>query len=173
MKHTNHQTETAFDPQAVLKKVTGIIVNSQILYSEIKMVSEACPFLARAFETEDIGAIVASATSAMFMAQSTGRHLGRLNGVEMLPAIPALYSDGFFVINKSHHPDIRAKNVLIVENIVAAGGMTGRLIEAVRGIGGRIAGVAALCNLGGVTPADLDDIPKLVALTNMKLEAAS
>lgn len=59
-------------------------------------------------------------------------------------------------------------NVLIVEDVINTGGTVQRVIEAIRALSGKVVGVAALCNQGNIEPPNLADIPKFVALANIK-----
>jgi len=75
-----------------------------------------------------------------------------------------------FVIGRDYKRFVPGKNILIVEDVVNTGGSVKGVIEAVRKLGGRIVGVGALCNRGGITEKDLD-VPKFIPLTNISLEA--
>lgn len=60
------------------------------------------------------------------------------------------------------------RNVLIVEDVINTGGTVQRVIEAIQKLNGKVVGVAALCNQDNIEPPNLADIPKFVALANIK-----
>jgi orotate phosphoribosyltransferase len=51
------------------------------------------------------------------------------------------------------------------------GGSAKKVIDVVRSIGGEVTGVAVLCNRGGVTAHDLGDVPELISLANVQMDA--
>lgn len=58
-----------------------------------------------------------------------------------------------------------------MEDVLTTGGSVKKVVEATRAIGGKVIGLGALCNRGGITPQEVAEVPKLVALVNMRLEA--
>jgi orotate phosphoribosyltransferase len=55
--------------------------------------------------------------------------------------------------------------------VLTTGGSVKKVIEVVRSLGGRVVGLGALCNRGGITAEDVGNVPKLQALVSINLEA--
>ena len=76
-----------------------------------------------------------------------------------------------FEFGRGYGELVAGKNVLIAEDVLTTGGSAKRTVEAVRMDGGHVAGVAVLCNRGGVTAQDVGNVPELFALANVALES--
>lgn len=87
------------------------------------------------------------------------------------PGQALVIETGNYVIKRGYDKLIAGKKVLVVEDILTTGGSVKKTVEAVRAIGGEVAGVAALCNRGGVTAEDIGDVPELFSLVNITLES--
>lgn len=79
-------------------------------------------------------------------------------------------STGKFVFKRGYDKYVTGRKVLIVEDILTTGSTVKKVVEAVRAIGGEVVAVAALCNRGGVTAADIGDVPELFSLIDIALE---
>lgn len=75
-----------------------------------------------------------------------------------------------FTLKRGQAASVAGKTVLVVEDVLNTGGSAARTVEAVRSAGGDVVAVAALCNRGGVTAADLD-VPLLVSLLDVTMDA--
>ncbi len=65
---------------------------------------------------------------------------------------------------------VNDKNVLVVEDTINSGKTSRKIIQLVREYGGRVIGLGAIWNLGGVTAADLE-IPILSSLVNIAFKS--
>ncbi len=182
----------------VLGKVGAVITNSHIVYTSGKHgsayinkdaiyphtyeTSELCRMLALNFwDVSSSGrspeVVIAPAVGAVILSQWVGYHLTRMNYVSMYQhEVTAVYAEkegheDRFVIKRGYDKLIVGKRVLVVEDVLTSGGSAKKVIEAVRALGGNVVGLGVLCNRGGITPADVGDVPKLVALVDVTLEA--
>jgi len=78
-------------------------------------------------------------------------------------------ADKRFFFGRGYDRYIPGKNILVVEDVLTTGGSALQVIELVRGHGGNIVGLSALCNRGSVQPADVGDVP-VQALVTIALE---
>ena len=76
-----------------------------------------------------------------------------------------------FVIRRGYDKLIADKNVLVAEDLLTTGGSVRGVVTAGRAVGANVIGVGVLCNRGGVTRANLGDVPKLFALVNVKMDS--
>lgn len=75
-----------------------------------------------------------------------------------------------FVLKRGYDAKVRGgKRVVIVEDILTTGGTACKVVETTRQAGGYVLCVLALVNRGGVTAAQLGDVPRLEALVDIKL----
>lgn len=151
-------------------------INKDAVYPHIKETSRLCRAIAQQFVSDSVEVVIAPAVGGVILSTWTAYHLPKLigKGGEVL----GVYADKAktngednFVIKRGYDKLVHNKKVLVVEDLLTTGGSVRKVVEAVRAIGGEIIGVGVLCNRGGVTSADLGDVPKLVALTNIKMDS--
>lgn len=148
-------------------------INKDAIYPHTRETSELCLQIAEEFNVSSIQVVIAPAVGGVILSQWTAYHLTRIRGLEVL----GVYADKTtvdgkddFVIKRGYEKIIHNKRVLVVEDLLTTGGSVRKVVKAVRAHGGDVIGVGVLCNRGGVTEADLGDVPRLVALTNVKME---
>ncbi len=146
-------------------------VNKDAVYPHTQQTSALCRALANKFvgRVADAQIVIGPAVGAVILSQWVAYHLSEHNGYEVL----GIYADKAgddFVIKRGYDKLLPGKRVLIVEDVLTTGGSIKKVVQAVRTAGGFIVGVGALCNRGGVTASQLD-VPRLVALTNVQLDA--
>ena len=147
-------------------------VNKDAVYPHTRETSRLCREIAYQFANDDVQVVIAPAIGGVILMTWTARHLSdmTLNGCEVLGVYAEKEGDGF-VIKRGYDKLVTGKNVLVVEDILTTGGSVKKVIEAVRALGGNVVGLAVLCNRGGITAQDVGGVPKLFALTNVKLDA--
>ncbi len=172
----------------VLNKVGAVITNSHIVYTSGKHGSayvnkdavyphtgdteQLCCCLAVEFLHDNVEVVIAPAIGGVILSQWTAHLLTKMSGREVLGVYAEKAESGdSFVIKRGYDKLVAGKNVLVVEDVLTTGGSAKKVIEAVRAIGGNVVGLGVLCNRGGITPQDVADPPKLVALVNVKLDA--
>lgn len=151
-------------------------VNKDAVYPDPDNVSTLCKIIAHEVVRQGthVDTVVGPETGAIILSQWTAHHL-RYAAVRPQKTVHAVYAekelDGF-VIKRGYDAYVRARDVLIVEDILNTGGSVRKVADAVRALGGNIVGVAALCNRGGVTQQDIglpSDVP-LFSLVDVKLD---
>ncbi|MBI4094500.1 MAG: phosphoribosyltransferase [Candidatus Liptonbacteria bacterium] len=173
---------------AVLGKVGAVIVDSHIVYTsglhgtayvntdavyphtaETSRLSRA---IAERFADENVEVVIAPAVGGVILSQWTAHHLSEMNGHEVF-GVYAEKSEGgdAFIIRRGYDKLIAGRRVLVVEDVLTAGGSVKKVIEATRAIGGNVIGLGVLVNRGGITPQDVADVPKLAALVSVTLGA--
>lgn len=146
-------------------------VNKDAIYPDTAAVSFLCYDLADEFTRLSLlhgvplpDVVIAPAIGGVILSQWTAHHIHAL----------ALYAekDGDkFIIKRGYDKLIKGKNVLVVEDVLTTGGSVKKVVEAVRACDGVVIGVGALCNRGGIKPADIGDVPVLVSLLEVTLDA--
>lgn len=102
-----------------------------------------------------VDAVVGPEVGAIALAHSLSWHISQLSG-QRISTIFARKGEGkSFTINQKFRRFLDGLNVLLVEDILNSGGSAGQGIAAIRALGGNVVGLGALCNRGGVKPADV------------------
>jgi len=138
-------------------------VNKDAIYPHTERVSELCRLLADAVRAANPDVVCGPALGGIILAQWTGHHLGAL-------AVYAEKLPGGLALRRGYDRLVAGRRVLVVEDVLNTGGSVRETVVAVRAAGGEVVAVAALCNRGGVTSADLD-VPALVALVELSLDS--
>lgn len=162
-------------------------VNKDAVYPHTIDTFFLCAEIASYFAHDNVEVVVAPAVGGVILSQWTAHHLTSLCDREVLgvyaekEVVAISDSEGLdrkcyaetgnFVIKRGYDKLVSGKNVLVVEDVLTTGGTAKKVIEAVRAIGGNVVGLGALCNRGGITPDNVADVPKLVALVEALLDS--
>lgn len=177
------------DTLAELSKVGALVTDSHIIYTSGKhgsayvnkdavyphtdltrQVAKAMAALVPGGESVEV--VLAPAIGAVILGQLIADELGRLQGQAVLSVYAEKASNSEeFLIKRGYDRLIQGRRVMVVEDIVNTGGSLLRTIHAARKVGAQVVGAVALCNRGGVTATDLDQIPWLKSLITVNLEA--
>ena len=147
-------------------------VNKDAVYVHPLLTAQLCREIALNFDADIVEVVVAPAVGGVILSTWVAYHLTQMTGREVR-SIYAEKSDmgEGFVLKRGYAKEVVDKRVLVVEDVLTTGGTVRKVIEAVLANGGIVVGLGVLCNRGGVTPHDVADVPKLIALTNVKLDA--
>lgn len=164
-------------------------VNKDALYPHTQETNQLCQDIARKFRlpSYSIETVVGPAVGGIILSQWTAYHLTQFATREMTAVFaekevvtiddPAgkgrvCYAEtGQFVFTRGYGELVRDKNVLVIEDILTTGGSAKKVVDTVRRAGGTVVAVAALCNRGEVSKAEVGDPPHLFALANIQLDA--
>lgn len=146
-------------------------VNKDAVYPYTRKISALCSSFAESFYGDDVDIVVAPAIGGVILSQWTAYHLSNIEPNEVLAVYAEKDKDDNFVIKRGYDKLITGKRVLVVEDILTTGGSVKAVVELVRLLGAEVVGVGALCNRGDVTADDIGGVPKLISLTNVKLDA--
>ena len=148
-------------------------VNKDALYPHVQITSHVAYRMATPFGAAGVEVVAGPTIGGVILAQWVAYHLTQL-GTPVL----AIYAEEQLdaagtkqrVFRRGYDQHLPNKRVLIVEDILTTGQSARAVVDAVVAGGGIPIGVAALCNRGSVTAEQLG-VPRLVALTNLALEA--
>lgn len=143
-------------------------INKDAVYPHTDLVRQLCEEIARqclwpveVVVGPTMGAVILSTWVAHFLSEMTGRPILSVYAEED--------ADKNRVLRRGYDALVRGKSVLVVEDILNTGGSVHKVVEAVKKLGGKVAGVFGLCNRGGVGPADVGDVP-VKALVDVTVE---
>lgn len=143
-----------------------LYVYPEITYAMCEEIAKLC---SRSWEIDCIvgpekGAMILAQLVGYILAQSTGRQIISLFAEKVTN--PAATGNAF-MFKPEYGKLVVAKNVLIVEDVINTGKTVQDVVLLVRGHGGIVKAVGALCNRGGMTAEEFDFVPKLFALLNI------
>jgi orotate phosphoribosyltransferase len=139
-------------------------VNKDAVYPYPEHVSALCRMLADVAAADRPEVVCGPALGGIILSQWTAHHLGaQAVYAEKLPG-------GELALRRGYDHVVTERRVLVVEDIVTTGGSVRQTVAAVRAAGGQVTMVAALCNRGGITAADLG-VPAFSALVTLSLDS--
>jgi len=146
-------------------------INKDAIYPYTEETSRFCHALAMKFAKEKIEVVVGPTLGGIVLSQWTSYHLSKINKYNVFSVYAEKTEDGnSFIIRRGYDKLVRGKRVLVVEDVLNTGGSAKKVVEAVRGAGGNVIGLGAICNRGGVRVQDVGDVPLLVTLVNLNFE---
>lgn len=147
-------------------------VNKDAVYPHTQVISVLCWDMAERFRDLDVEVVLAPAVGGIILSQWVAHHLTEMTQREVLGVYAEKDAAGTgFVIKRGYENLVRGKNILVVEDILTTGGSVKKVIETTRAVGGKVIGVAALCNRGGITAQDIGGVPRFECLVHIQLES--
>ena len=144
-------------------------VNKDAVYPHTGLTSNLCLALAESFKHAAVEVVVAPALGGIILSQWVAHHLGGLTGKEVL-AVYAEKVDGGLALRRGYGAIVKGKRVLLVEDVLTTGGSIKKLIDVIKPLTASIAGIAALCNRGGLKVGDFAPAAEFFALVDLPLE---
>lgn len=147
-------------------------VNKDAVYTRPAITETLCLHLALGYSNETVDVVAGPVIGGVILSQWTARHLAHWGKGNHARAVFAEKQGKGFRFKRGYDAVVAGKNVLIVEDVLTTGGSAKRVAAAVRRAGGKVIGIAALVNRGGVT-AEALGVPRLLSLADLPLESWS
>jgi len=151
----------------VSKRHSSVYLNKARLTWNPLITESICELLAHELVGNPVQAVVTPAVGAIPLGQSTAKLLIQLTRDMVYSAYAEKDGEGF-TLKRGYENLIRGLSVAVVEDVLTTGTSTKKVMDAVQACGGEVTVVAAICNRGGVTAADLG-VPTLVSLMDLNL----
>ena len=152
---------------------SSVYINKDALYLHTQTISKLCQLMALPYNGDQIDVVVGPVLGGIVLSQWVAHHLNtRRSSGETLAVYAEKDGDGAdktFSFHRGYDKYIPGKNILVVEDILTTGGSARQVIELVRGHGGNVVGLSALCNRGNVQPEDVGNVP-IQTLVSVTLE---
>lgn len=126
---------------------------------------------AEEFANSEIDAVIGPITGGAILSSWTAYYLSELESKNIYSLYADKEGDGF-VIKRGYDKYCKDKKLLVVEDVLTTGGSVKKVIEAITNEGGRVVGVATICNRGSVNESDLG-VKKLFSLKIINLKTYS
>lgn len=153
---------TSNDILDIFKKTGGYITGSHIVYTSGKHgeaylnkdsiyphtqeISAICLEVAKKFQDSGVEVVCAPALGGIILSQWTAYHLSKLGGKEVLGVYTEKTADKNQILTRGYDKLIKAKKVLIVEDITTTGGSVIKVVNSIREAGGEVTAVCVLVN---------------------------
>jgi orotate phosphoribosyltransferase len=152
---------------------SSVYINKDALYLHTGTISALCKLMVEDYDPEQIDVVVGPVLGGIVLSQWAAHHLNqRRTSGETLAVYAEKASDGQekqFFFGRGYGRYIAGKNILVVEDVLTTGGSARQVIEAIRGLGGNVVALNALCNRGNVRRADVGNVA-LSALVSIDLD---
>ena len=145
-------------------------INKDAVYPRTAEISRLCRAIAERFVNDNVQVVIAPAVGGCILSNRVAEHLSDLTGREVLGVYADKEGDGF-VIRRGYDKLIADRRVLVVEDVLTTGGSARKVVEVARAARGKVVGLGALCNRGGITSEDVADVPRLEVLVNVKMDS--
>ena len=148
--------------------------NKDAIYPHTEKTSQLCHELAlrlRHVNIFGIDVVIGPALGGIILSQWVAHHLSKMRQQEVLAVYAEKTENGIFIIKRGYDRLIKNKNVLVVEDVLTTGGSARGVVAATREAGGKVVGMGVLCNRGDVTAENVGDVPRLLALVKIQLDA--
>jgi orotate phosphoribosyltransferase len=152
---------------------SSVYINKDALYLHTQTISKLCQLMALPYNADQIDVVVGPVLGGIVLSQWVAHYLNaRRSSGETLAVYAEKDGDGAdktFAFHRGYDKYIPGKNILVVEDILTTGDSARQVIELVRGHGGNVVGLSALCNRGNVQPEDVGNVP-IQTLVSVTLE---
>lgn len=143
------------------------------LLSSGRLLSATARIIALRFRDQDIDVVVGPTYGAVGLAAATACWLSRIADREVdwvfaQEKAGESVKKGERMIGRYFPTIVKARRGLVTEDVFTSGGSAMATIEAVNQVGGMVAGVAVVCNRGGVTAEQLG-VPMLETLYDIPM----
>jgi orotate phosphoribosyltransferase len=125
-------------------------LNKDALCMHPEKTCELCKIIADKFADCDVDAVAGPTMGGVVLSQWVAYHLNRTAKAGVLSVYAEEDESKHRIFKRGFGNVIAGKNVLVVEDILTTGGSARKVVDAVRQAGGNVAGLAVLCNRGGV-----------------------
>lgn len=146
-------------------------INKDAIYPYTQETSSLCQAMAEHFKDANIEVVIGPAVGAAILSQWTGHHLTEQSGRDVFSVYADKDGAGGFVLRRGYDKLVKNKRVLIVEDLMTTGGSVLKVVDVVRALGADVAGVAVICNRGGVTADRIGNPTRFICLVNVQLDS--
>lgn len=138
-------------------------IDKDAIFPHTDRISRLAELLAEAVAGREIDVVCGPATGGLVVSQWTAHHLGTLSvfcdhgkeeGYHPATAAPGPLRPPF-VLKRGYDRLVDGRRVLVVDDVVNTGESVTETAEAVRGAGGEIVAVAALCTRGNASASEV------------------
>ena len=121
-------------------------INKDALYPHTKETSQVCRLFAEECHKLVIDTVAGPALGGIILSQWTAHHLSEMWGKEICGVYTEKALHGSHCFARGYDKFVVGKRVLVVEDLTSTGGSAKKVVDAIRAIGGEVAGVCVIVN---------------------------
>ena len=128
-------------------------INKDVLFLHTEQASDVGKLFAQKFKNKNIDIVVAPAVGGTILSQWTAYHLSKLKKKEVLSTYTekdkgtsASASESEQVFRRGYDKFVKGKKVLVLEDLTTTGMSVKKVVETVRGAGGKVVAVCVMIN---------------------------
>jgi len=121
-------------------------INKDALYPHPEETSRMGELFAKKNEHLEIDVVAAPALGGIILSTWTAYHLTKLKQKEILGVYTEKDAEKNQVFTRGYDKLVKDKNVLIIEDLTQTGGSVKKVVESVKGVGGKVTGVCVMVN---------------------------
>jgi orotate phosphoribosyltransferase len=146
-------------------------VNKDAMYLHPQVTERVCARMAQEYDPAQVDVVAGPTVGGVILAQWVAWHLSQVREQGEVLAVYAEEEGAVRrrIFKRGYEQQIPGKRVVVVEDVVNTGGSARKVVDAVRDLGGEVAGVSILCNRSGDPHIDLG--APLHALVTLDLES--
>jgi len=150
----------------------SVYVNKDAVYPHTKETAQIGKMFAEIFKNIDIDVVAAPALGGIILSQWTAYYLSKLKRKEILGVYTEKGPDKTMIFTRGYDKLIKGKKILVIEDLTTTGGSVTKVIDVVRGTGGKVVGVGVMVNrVPELVNAKMLGVPKFEALGVVKASA--
>ena len=121
-------------------------INKDALYPHTAETSRIGELFAEKNRSLEIDVVAGPALGGIILSTWTAYHLSKIKNKEILGVYTEKDAEKNQVFTRGYDKLVNGKNVLIIEDLTQTGGSVKKVIESVRRVGGKVAGVCVMVN---------------------------
>jgi orotate phosphoribosyltransferase len=125
---------------------TDTYINPDALLPHPKEVSQIAKLFAEKFKDLDIDIVAAPAVGGIVLSTWTAYHLSKLKKKEILGIFTEKLPDRSQVLERGFDTLVKGKKILVIEDITTTGGSVKKVVDSLRGAGGKVVAVSVMVN---------------------------
>lgn len=147
----------------------GDYVNKDVIFQHPEKTAALSMGIATYFKDYEIDIVNGPVVGGAIIAQWVAYHLSNITGQKVLSVYTDKKNEGGFEIRRGYENIIPGKRMLIVEDVINAGGTIGQVVKISESYGAEVAGGACWWNRGNPTKKDLGFSGKVYSIINKSL----
>jgi orotate phosphoribosyltransferase len=121
-------------------------INKDALYPHTSLSSRVGELFAQKFRGLDIDVVAAPAIGGIILSQWTAHHLSKIKNKEILAVYTEKTPEKNQIFKRGYDALVKAKNILIIEDLTTTGGSVKKVVDTVKKSGGNVIAVCVMVN---------------------------
>ena len=121
-------------------------INKDAITCHPEYASKVGKLFAEKFKYKNIEIVAAPAVAGIPFSQWTAYHLGKINKKEILSIFTEKTPEDDQILKRGYDTLVKGRRILVVEDLTTTGGSVKKVIESVKGAGGKVVAACVMVN---------------------------